>query len=276
MHPFYQRENVTLYHGDCLEVLDALAGERGGFVDLVFADPPYNLSNDGVTCVGGRMVSVNKGEWDRSRGAEADHEFNLAWLGACKSVLAPHGAIWISGTMHVIHSVGYAMQQLGYRLLADVIWFKVNPPPNIACRTFTHSHETLIWAARDEKARYTFNYSEMKAEAGHRQMKALWPMLSEDELPEWVWAITPPSAYEKRYGKHPTQKPEALLRRCILATSHPDQTVLDPFAGHGATGVVCVRLNRRFIGIDIDERYLEVAARRIDDAFEARARSGAG
>lgn len=267
MHLYYERQNVQLYLGDCISTLESLVRERGPFVDLVFADPPYNLSNDGITCIAGRMVSVNKGEWDRSRGAEEDHEFNLSWLRACRNALKADGAIWVSGTTHVIHSVGYAMQQLGYRLLADVVWFKVNPPPNIACRTFTHAHETLIWAARDRKARYTFNYREMKAMAGHKQMKALWPIISEEELPEWIWAITPPSLREKRYGKHPTQKPEALLERCITATSRPDQLVLDPFCGHGATGVAAARLGRRFVGIDTEESYLEVAARRIEVAL---------
>lgn len=273
MKPFFETESVTLYLGDCREILPRLVEKTGAFADLVFADPPYLLSNGGITCVAGRMVSVNKASWDHSNGVEADHQFHLDWLSACRLALVTDGAIWVSGTMHAIYSIGYAMQVLGYRLLADIVWFKVNPPPNLSCRTFTHSHETLLWAARDHKARHVFNYKEMKAEAGGKQMKSLWPVVYEQDLPEWVWALLPPGTWEKRYGKHPTQKPEAIVRRCIKASSRPGDTILDPFCGSGTTGVAALELGRRFVGIDTDERFLEVTRLRIEDALHKQSKT---
>src|SRR4029077_466144 len=128
------KHHIKIYQGDCLEILAAIPE---GCVDLIFADPPYFLSNNGITCHAGKMVSVNKGDWDKSRGADANHEFNRAWLAACQRVLKPNGAIWVSGTSHVIHSVGFAMQQLGFKLLNDISGVKPNPPPNLSCRYFT-------------------------------------------------------------------------------------------------------------------------------------------
>ena len=179
-----------LYQGDALEVLARLPEES---VDCVWTDPPYLLSNGGVTCVSGRMVSVNKGDWDRSRGIEADHEFNLAWTAACRRVLKPAGTLWVSGTLHVYPSVGMALIQNGFRLLNDIIWEKPNPPPNLGCRTFTHSTEVILWASKSAKGsrhRYTFNYEEMRRENGGKQMKTVWRMKA-------------PSAAEKQFGKHP-------------------------------------------------------------------------
>ena len=185
------KHHIRIYQGDCLEILAAVPE---GSVDLIFADPPYFLSNDGITCHAGRMVSVNKGQWDRSRGPDANHDFNRAWLAACQRVLKPNGTIWVSGTAHVIHSVGFAMQQLGLKLLNDISWVKPNPPPNLSCRYFTHATETIIWAAKNRKSRHTFHYKLMKELAGGKQMKS-------------VWQIYPPEPWEKRFGKHPTQKP---------------------------------------------------------------------
>jgi site-specific DNA-methyltransferase (adenine-specific) len=135
------KHHIKIFQGDCLDILAAIPESC---VDLIFADPPYFLSNNGITCHAGRMVSVNKGQWDVSRGADANHEFNRAWLAACQRVLKPNGTIWVSGTSHVIHSVGFAMQQLGFKLLNDISWVKPNPPPNLSCRYFTHATETII------------------------------------------------------------------------------------------------------------------------------------
>jgi site-specific DNA-methyltransferase (adenine-specific) len=142
--------------------------------DLIFADPPYFLSNDGITCHAGKMVSVNKGMWDKSKGAAADHAFTLRWLSQCQRLLKPNGTIWVSGTMHVIHNVGFAMQELGFKLLNDITWVKPNPPPNLSCRYFTHATETIIWAGRDSKCRHRFNYALMKHLNGGRQMTSVW------------------------------------------------------------------------------------------------------
>ncbi len=154
---------LWLYHGNCLELLDAIAAKYPeGRFDAIFADPPYFLSNGGITCHAGKMVKVDKGDWDKSRGAEFNHEFNLEWLRRCQRVLKPNGTIWVSGTHHVIFSIGYAMQQLGYKILNDIAWEKPNPPPNLSCRYFTHSTETILWAAKNEKSKHTFNYQEMR------------------------------------------------------------------------------------------------------------------
>jgi len=245
---FYDRKHhLKIFQGDCLEIL---ARVPEGCVDLIFADPPYFLSNNGITCHAGRMVSVNKGKWDKSRGADLDHEFNRAWLAACQRVLKPNGSIWVSGTSHVIHSVGFAMQQLGMKLLNDISWVKPNPPPNLSCRYFTHATETLIWAAKDKKSKHTFNYKLMKELAGGKQMKSVWQMPA-------------PERAEKRFGKHPTQKPVALLERILLAASNEGDVVLDPFMGSGTTAVAALRLERAILGVELDGGFVDLALRRI-------------
>ena len=240
------KHQIRIYQGDCLEILP-LVPENS--VDLIFADPPYFLSNDGITCHAGRMVSVNKGAWDRSRGPDANHDFNRAWLAACQRVLKQNGTIWVSGTAHVIHSVGFAMQQLGMKLLNDITWVKPNPPPNLSCRYFTHATETLIWAAKNAKSRHTFNYSLMKQHAGGKQMKS-------------VWQIPAPDRDEKRFGKHPTQKPVALLERILLSSSREGDLVLDPFMGSGTTAVAALRLRRRTFVVETAEDFAWLATRR--------------
>ena len=245
--------SLWLYHGNCLELLDAIAAKypQGRF-DCIFADPPYFLSNGGITCHAGRMVKVDKGDWDKSRGPELNHEFNLEWLGRCQRALKPHGTIWISGTHHVIFSIGYALQQLGYKILNDIAWEKPNPPPNLSCRYFTHSTETILWAAKNENSKHLFNYQAMKQVTG-KQMKT-------------VWNIGPPSNGEKYFGKHPTQKPVALVERCLLASTNEGDLVLDPFLGGGTTAVASVRLKRKCIGIELDAKNVEMAVKRVQSA----------
>ena len=241
------RRHIRIYQGDCLEILSAIPESS---VDLIFADPPYFLSNGGITCHAGRMVSVNKGAWDKSRGPDANHEFNRAWLAACQRVLKPNGSIWVSGTAHVIHSVGFAMQQLGFKLLNDISWVKPNPPPNLSCRYFTHATETIIWAAKNARSRHTFHYKLMKEQSGGKQMKS-------------VWTIPPPERWEKKFGKHPTQKPIALLERILLASSNEGDLVLDPFLGSGTTLVAALRLSRRALGADLNVEFIQLSLRRI-------------
>jgi len=225
-----------------------------GQVDMIFADPPYFLSNGGITCQNGKQVSVNKGRWDRLESIEEMHAFNRRWLEQCQRALKQDGSIFVSGTRHVIFSVGYAMQQLGFKLLNEITWEKPNPPPNLSCRYFTHSTETVLWAARDHRSKHIFNYQLMRQENGGKQMKS-------------VWRFTAPRKSEKRHGRHPTQKPLELLRRIIRSASNELDLVLDPFAGSGTTGVAAAELKRRFIGIDMDDDYLALAARRIGDVY---------
>src|SRR5437588_9373221 len=241
------KHHLRIYHGDCLELL-ALFPESS--VDLVFADPPYFLSNGGITCHAGKMVSVNKGEWDKSRGPDANHDFNRAWLAAAQRVLKPNGSIWVSGTAHVIHSVGFAMQQLGFKLLNDISWVKPNPPPNRSCRYFTHATETIIWAAKSSKSRHTFHYKLMKESNRGKQMKS-------------VWEIKPPESWEKKFGKHPTQKPVALLERILLASTNEGDLVLDSFNGGGTTLVSAFRLRRHALGCELSLDSIELSVRRI-------------
>jgi len=248
MKAIYRRKNYRLYLSDTFECLRNLPKES---VDVIFADPPYFLSNDGISCSGGKQVSVNKGDWDKAFSLEEKHEFNRRWLKACKRVLKPNGTIWISGTFHNIYSVGMALEQEGYKIINNITWEKTNPPPNLACRCFTNSTETVLWAKKnDKKAKHFFNYPLMKEINGGKQMKDVW-----------VGSLT--SQKEKTEGKHPTQKPEYLLERIILASSKEGDVILDPFCGPSTTGVVAVRYNRKYIGIDNNEEYINLSIRRL-------------
>ncbi len=243
-------EYYEIIQGNCLEVMDKMFEESDQRFDFIFADPPYFLSNGGITCQNGKMVKVDKGEWDKSKGTEINHEFNTEWLKRCQNLLTPNGTLAVSGTHHVIFSVGYAMQQLKMKMLNTITWEKPNPPPNLACRYLTHSTETLLWAAKNEKSKHLFNYKQMKEINGGKQMKD-------------VWRFTAPNKSEKEYGKHPTQKPIKLLERLILAATNENDLILDPFNGSGTSGVAAIRNNRKYIGIELDESYIEITKNRI-------------
>ena len=220
-----KRHSILLYHANSLTMMDRIhKAYPNGFVDVIFADPPYFLSNGGITCHAGKMVKVDKGEWDKSMGPRRNHEFNFDWLMRCQRVLKPNGTIWVSGTSHAIHSVGFAMQELGYKILNDVTWVKPNPPPNLSCRYLTHATETIIWAAKSAKSKHYYDYAQMKEIAGGKQMKSVW------ELP-------PPRREEKKHGKHPTQKPIALLKRILLNDGDADDPSFDgrPRSPHGSS-----------------------------------------
>jgi site-specific DNA-methyltransferase (adenine-specific) len=259
----------ALAEGDCRELLALLPAAS---VDLVFADPPYFLSNGGFTCHSGRRAPVRKGAWDASGGLQADHRFNVAWLSACQRVLKPEGTLWVSGTQHGIFSVGFALQSLGFKLLNTVTWYKPNASPNLSCRYFTHSSELLIWAAPRPAPRllHTFQYQDMRAEAGGKQMRDVWalPRTGEEELDASgqgkVWTLTGPRPSEKALGRHPTQKPLGLLERVVRASSREGALVLDPFCGSGTTGVAARALGRRFLGMDASPEYLRLAKARLE------------
>ena len=208
----------VLVQNDCFETMSAIPDNS---IDCIWTDPPYLLSNDGVTCVAGKMVKVNKGDWDRSRGVELDHQYHQGWIAHCHRILKPAGTIWITGTLHIYLSVGLALLQQGLRILNDIIWEKPNPPPNLGTRCFTHSTETVLWATKAQKGskhKHVFHYQDMKEENGGKQMKNVWRMKA-------------PPREEKKYGKHPTQKPLELISRCICASTNPGDIVFDPFSG---------------------------------------------
>ena len=250
-------KNYRLYHDDCLKILEEIPENT---FDMIFADPPYMLSNGGITCQNGQVVSVNKGKWDKSQGFEQDFEFHKKWLSACKRVLKKNGTLWISGTYHSIYSCGFAMQLLGYHILNDISWFKPNASPNMCCRYFTASHETLIWARKDKKTKHTFNYELMKngdfssdfIKKPNTQMRS-------------VWAIGTPKKSEKTFGKHPTQKPLNLLERIILASTNEGDLILDPFMGSATTGVAALKHNRKFVGIEKEKEFVELAEKRLNN-----------
>ena len=248
--PYYKSPDraFTLLHGDCFELLH----EFDFKFSCIFADPPYFLSNGGISVQSGKIVSVNKGEWDKGKSQEEMMQFNLEWLGLCRDKLKENGTIWISGTYHNIFSVANCLTKLGYKILNVITWAKTNPPPNISCRYFTYSTEFIIWARKSEKKPHYFNYDLMKQINGDKQMTDVW------HLP----AI---ARWEKSFEKHPTQKPLALLARIIMASTKPGEWVLDPFCGSSTTGIAANLLGRRYLGIDQEEKYIEISKNRREE-----------
>jgi len=257
LEPYFKEKNFVLYLGDVIEILNQFESEE---FDLIFADPPYFLSNDGITCQSGKMVSVNKGSWDKSMGFEEDVKFINDWLKACRRVLKENGSIWISGTLHAIYKVGYLLEKNGYDIINDIVWYKPNAPPNLSCKYFTHSHEILLWARKSDKSRHTFNYKKMKFWNNPKDK-----LKNKDKQMRSVWSIPLLPKAEKEFGKHPTQKPIELLNRIVNSSSSEGDWILDPFIGSGTTGIVSNALNRKFIGIDNNKEYLDLAIKRFKD-----------
>jgi site-specific DNA-methyltransferase (adenine-specific) len=229
-------------------------------IDLVFADPPYHLSNGGFSVASGRAVSVNKGAWDKSLGVAADFAFHEKWLAEVQRLLTPNGTVVVSGTYHSIYKCGFAMENLGYRILNELIWYKPNAAPNLAGRNFAASHETLIWASKGTKSKHTFNYAEMKMFDDPKDF-----IKNPGKQMRDVWAISSTPMSEKSHGRHPTQKPLKLLERIVLACSNPGDVVLDPFLGSGTTGVAALRLGRNFVGIEQHGEYIDLSRRRLQE-----------
>jgi site-specific DNA-methyltransferase (adenine-specific) len=204
------------------------------------------------------MVSVKKADWDEKLEFKEKHKFNRNWIRKCKRILKDNGTIWISGTMHNIYSIGVALEEEGFKIINNITWVKTNPPPNISCRAFTHSTETILWAKKDlRKSKHLFNYSKMKEINNGKQMKDVW-----------YTSLTKKS--EKIYGKHPTQKPIEVLEKIIISATNPGDIVLDPFNGSGTTGVAAILNNRQYIGIDNNEDYLEISKMRIQDSYSKK------
>ncbi|MEG1821175.1 MAG: site-specific DNA-methyltransferase [Malacoplasma sp.] len=244
---YYEKEDFKLFYGDSFNILKTIEPKS---INMIFADPPYFLSGDGITCSGGKMISVKKGDWDEKIDIDKKHDFNRKWIHLCYEALTDNGTMWISGTMHNIYSIGMALEQEGFKIINNITWKKLNPPPNISCRAFTHSTETILWAKKDlKKSKHKFNYGTMKELNDGKQMKDVWET-----------SLTKPS--EKICGKHPTQKPIALLEKIILASTDEGDIVLDPFNGSGTTGIVASRLKRKYIGIEKEKEYLELTIKR--------------
>lgn len=248
--PDYRSPNhdFTLLRGNCLELLPQFDFK----FDMIFADPPYFLSNDGFSVQAGKIVSVNKGAWDQGSTPHEMAVFNRTWIDLCREKLKDNGTIWISGTYHNIFSVAHALTELGFKILNVVTWAKTNPPPNFSCRYFTYSTEFIIWARKHPSKPHKFNYSLMKQLNDGKQMTD-------------VWRLPAIASWEKSCGKHPTQKPLSLLVRIILASTDVDAWILDPFAGSSTTGIAANLLSRRFLGIEREKEFIKMSTKRREE-----------
>jgi len=245
--PYYKSTDrtFTIVNGDCFDVLRQFDFK----FDMIFADPPYFLSNGGISYQAGKIVCVDKGDWDKGGGLENIMGFNRQWLSLCREKLKDNGTIWISGTHHNIFTIANLLTELGYKILNVITWAKTNPPPNISCRFFTYSAEFIVWARKSPKVPHKYNYELMKAINDGKQMTDVW------HLP----AI---ARWEKSCGKHPTQKPLALLTRIILASTDANDWIMDPFAGSSTTGIAANLCGRRFLGIEQDEQFANLSRER--------------
>lgn len=252
------KKEVAIYCGDFFLNAKKI---RSYSIDLLFADPPYFLSNGGMTVASGKQVSVDKGKWDKEPDPAAREEFNVKWIAEAYRLLKPSGSLVVSGTYHSIFQTATVLESSGFKILNDIIWFKPNGAPNLSRRRLTASHETLVWACKKESTKHTFNYKDLKyglfpgdkIKRPDKQMRSVW----------WI-PNTPRS--EKVLGGHPTQKPLELMRRVILAFSNPGDRVLDPFMGSGTTGAAAIELGRRFVGFEQELEFFEIAQKRIEGA----------
>lgn len=253
--PAFMADDFLIYNEDNIKVMHHFPDNC---IDMIFADPPYMLSNNGLTCQNGQLVNINKGTWDKSKGFEKDLRFHEAWIEECKRILKPEGTIWISGTYHSIYQCGFLLQKMNFHLLNEISWFKPNASPNLSCRRFTASHETVLWAKKEKYTSHYFDYQTMKngkfiednIKKEYRQMRS-------------VWSIPTSPLSEKRLGKHPTQKPLALLKRIVLASTKANDIIFDPFNGSGTTGIACKIIGKRkYIGCDFNREYTDLTTLR--------------
>lgn len=257
VNAFYKSSNkdFLLAHGDTFNLLP----EFDFKFDMIFADPPYFLSGGGISLQSGRVVCVDKGEWDKSKTPDEMKEFNMEWLGLCREKLKDNGTIWISGTYHNIFSVANCLTELGYKILNVITWQKTNPPVNISCRFFTYSTEFIIWARKSPKVAHKYNYNLMKRLNENKQMTD-------------VWRLPAIGRWEKSQGKHPTQKPLSLLTRIILSSTNPGDWVFDPFSGSSTTGIAANLCGRRFAGIEQAEEFCQMSKARREEIDDVKIR----
>lgn len=257
LQSYYRSRNrdFTLLQGDCIELLTQFDFQ----FDMIFADPPYFLSNGGISVQSGKQVSVNKGDWDKSQGFVKNNKFNFDWISLCRDKLKEDGTIWVSGTYHNIFSVAQMLTELDFRILNCITWAKTNPPPNLSCKFFTHSTEFILWARKNKKITHYYNYELMKEINGGIQMRDLWILPA---IAKW----------EKSCGKHPTQKSLPLLARIILSSTREGAWILDPFTGSSTTGIAASLLNRRFLGIDREKDFLEISKNRREEIEDVKIR----
>ncbi|MBP3041834.1 site-specific DNA-methyltransferase [Bacillaceae bacterium Marseille-Q3522] len=258
---FTQKENLLYANNDCILILNnclnTLKNIKSESVDMIFADPPYFLSNGGITCKSGKIGTVDKGYWDKETDRQKIDRFNFSWIKECRRILKKSGTIWITGTFHNIFSVGQALTYLNFKILNDVIWQKSDPPPNISHRMFTHSSEHLIWAKKSSKSKHTFNYQLLIEKNNGKQMTDVWKLPAVQQS-------------EKLFGYHPTQKPLHLLKRVIISSTCTNNVILDPFCGSGTTGVAAILLRRKFIGIENENSYIKIAIKRVSSVYKNR------
>lgn len=253
IQPYYKSKDFTLLQGDCCELLESFDFQ----FDAVFADPPYFLSNNGLSYQNGKIVSVNKGQWDRSLGEQEEYNFTYKWLSLCKDKLKPQGTIWVTGTYHNIFTIARCLKELNYKILNIITWKKTNPPPNFSCRVFQFSTEFIIWARKEPSIPHLFNYEVMKHMNNGKQMSDLW-------------VIPAVQKWEKSCGKHPTQKPLQLLARIISASTPENGWVLDPFSGSGTTGIAANLLGRKYLGIEQQLDYLLLSTLRRNEITDTQ------
>lgn len=251
--------DFEIRQGDSLELLKNIDSDS---VDFVFADPPYHLSNDGLSVKSGKSVSVNKGSWDKSSGLDKDFAFHQKWLTEVKRILKPNGSMMVSGTYHSIYRCGFALELLEFRILNEIIWYKPNAAPNLTGRNFAASHETIIWASKSKSAKHQFNYQDMKELSVPKDF-----IKNPGKQMRDVWAISTTPKSEKSFGVHPTQKPLSLLNRIILAATNPGDLVVDPFSGSGTTGVAALINGRNFLGLEIDAEFVKLSEQRLITAL---------